>query len=254
MPTLDSIYNKEQGRIDGFINQFDGEAEEVFKRVQRIAQAQLAGISTDDILNYEFAWRDSLKQAGYYDLVNDLIDKQFDQMYKGTTQAFTAGGFETMFTAEDAIKIQTLKNMKRNQFLRLADDVGLTVKRELYKYAISDASLVDMVAGLEQTLDDSDLAKYSKTYALTAIGDFQQELIDLMGKGVGEGVWVYVGVKDDKTREYCSHLLRDNKCYDDAKKNELERDSRRAYNCRHRFYKMKPEEALSSGYSCNQDA
>jgi hypothetical protein len=252
MPTLDSIYNQEQDRIDGFIKQFDGEAEEVFKRVQRIAQAQLAGISTDDILNYEFAWRDSLKQAGYYDLVNDLIDKQFDQMYQGTVNSFTAGGFDkAIFTADDAVKIQTLKNMKRNQFIRLADDVGLTVKRELYKYAISDASLVDMTKGIAQVLKDSNLAKYSKTYALTAIGEFQQELIDLRAKDVGDGVWVYVGVNDSATRQYCSGLLAKNKCYNDSKKNELEGNPKRRYNCRHRFYKMKKEEAKANGYSCN---
>jgi len=254
MPTLDAIYNQSQSEIDGFIKQFDDEAEEVFKRVKRLATAQLAGMSTDDILKYEFAWRNTLRDAGYYKMVNSLIDKQFDKMYKGTQQAFETNGFDAAFTADDAKKIQILKNMKREQFGKLADDIGLSVKRELYKYAISDASLDDMVKGLEQTLIDSDLAKYSKTYALTAIGIFQQELIDLMGKGVGSGVWVYVGVKDSRTREYCSHLLRDNKCYDDAKKNELERDSRRAYNCRHRFYKMKPEEAKAGGYSCNQDA
>jgi len=254
MPTLDTIYNKEQDRIDGFIKGFDKEADAVFKRVRRIATAQLAGLSTDNILSYEFAWRNALRDAGYYKMVNSLIDDRFNEMFGGTQEAFKTNGFDALFTAEDAAKIQIIKNMKRAQFAALADEVGLSVKRELYKYAISDASLADMVAGLEQTLDDSDLAKYSKTYALTAIGDFQQELIDLMGKGVGEGVWVYVGVKDDKTREYCSHLLRDNKCYDDAKKNELERDSRRAYNCRHRFYKMKKEEAKANGYSCNQDA
>jgi len=251
MATLDSIYNQEKGKIDGFINKFDGEAEAVFKRAKRLAQARLAGLSTDDILSYEVAWREVLRDAGYYDMVNGLIDDQFDKMYAGTKEAFILNGFDAAFTADDATKIQLLKNLKRSQFNRLADDVGLSIKRELYKYAISDATLLDMTAGLEQVLESSNLARYAKTYALTAIGEFQQELIDLMGKGVGEGVWVYVGVNDDATRKYCKQLLRDNKCYEEAKKNELERDSRRAYNCRHRFYKMKKQEAIDSGYSCN---
>jgi len=254
MPTLDSIYNKEQSKVDGFIKGFDSEADAVFKRVKRIATAQLAGLSTDDILGYEFAWRNTLRDAGYYKMVNSLIDDRFNEMFDGTQKAFKANGFDALFTAEDAKNIQIIKNMKREQFTKLADDIGLSVKRELYKYSISDASLSDMVAGLEQTLADSDLARYSKTYALTSIGEFQQELIDLMAKGVGDGVWVYVGVKDDKTREYCSHLLSENKCYDDSKKNSLERDSRRSYNCRHRFYKMKREEANASGYQCNENA
>ncbi len=32
MPTLDSIYNQSQKEIDGFIKQFDDEAEAVFKK------------------------------------------------------------------------------------------------------------------------------------------------------------------------------------------------------------------------------
>ena len=251
MPTLDTIYNQEKNRIDGFIKQFDDEAEEVFKRVQLIAQSKLAGLSPDDILNYEFAWRDTLKEAGYYDLVNNLVDDQFNEMYKGTVDVFSEGGYETMFTADDAKKIQILKQMKRDQFIRFADDIGLEVKRELYKYSISDASLVDMTAGIAQTLADSSLAKYSKTYALTAIGEFQQELIDLRAKDVGAGVWVYVGVNDGATRDFCSGLLVNNLCYNDERKNELERNPKRAYNCRHRFYKMKKEEAKANGYSCN---
>ena len=251
MPTLDKIYNKEQDRIDGFIKGFDKEADAVFKRVRRIATAQLAGLSTDNILSYEFAWRNALRDAGYYKMVNSLIDDRFNEMFGGTQEAFKTNGFDALFTAEDAAKIQIIKNMKRAQFAALADEVGLSVKRELYKYAISDASLVDMTKGIAQTLAGSDLAKYSKTYALTAIGEFQQELIDLRAKDVGDGVWVYVGVNDSATRQYCSGLLAKNKCYNDSKKNELEGNPKRRYNCRHRFYKMKKEEAKANGYSCN---
>ena len=64
MPTLDAIYNQSQSEVDAFIRQFDGEMEKVFERVRRIANAQLAGLSQDDILKYEFVWRKSLQDAG----------------------------------------------------------------------------------------------------------------------------------------------------------------------------------------------
>lgn len=250
MPTLDAIYNQSQADVDKFVSQFDGKVEQVFERVRRIAQAKLAGLSTDDVLQYEFIWRQSLKEAGYYQLVNELIDTQFDSIYAGTLQAFEVGGLKTAFTADDATKIQILKQMKRDFFIRLGDDVGLTVKRELYKFVISDASVDTMATGIAQTLEGSNLAKYSKTYARTAVGEFQQEVIDLRAADIDDGVWVYVGVNDGKTRRFCRNVLKRNACYNDSVKSRLANDSERDYNCRHRFYKMSKEEAEANGYAC----
>ena len=251
MPNLDTIYNQDKAKIDAFISQFDGEVEAVFKEAQRLAQSALAGISQDDILRYELIWREVLRDAGYYVLVNKLIDDQFNELYSGTLKAFEAGGLSTAFTKADATKIQILKQMKRDFFERLGDDVGLAVKRELYKHTIADASLSTMTEGIASTLEGSNLAKYSQTYARTAIGEFQQEVIDLRAKDVGEGVWVYVGVNDGKTRDFCRRVLSRNATYNDSEKSRIEGDSERAYNCRHRFYKMKKEEAVANGYESN---
>ena len=250
MPTLDAIYNQSQADIDKFVSQFDGKVEQVFERVRRIAQANLARLSPDDVLQYEFVWRQALSDAGYYELVNDLIDKQFDSIYSGVIQAFEAGGLATAFTADDATKIQMLKQLHRDFFIRIGDDVGLAVKRELYKYVISDASVATMAEGIAQTLEGSNLAKYSQTYARTSIKEFQQGVIDLRATDIEDGVWVYVGVNDGRTRDFCRHVLNRNECYDDSDKSRIENDPDRAYNCRHRFYKMSKEEAEASGYKC----
>lgn len=251
MPTLDAIHNQSQADIDRFIKQFDGEVEKVFERVRRIAQANLSGLSPDDVLEYEFIWREALREAGYYQVVNDLIDTQFDSIYAGTLQSFETGGLSTAFTTDDATKIQMLKQMKRDFFIRLGDDVGLAVKRELYKYVISDASVDTMATGIANTLEGSNLAKYSKTYARTAIKDFQQEVIDLRAADIDEGVWVYVGVNDGRTRDFCRNVLKRNRCYNDSQKSRIENDPDREYNCRHRFYKMSKEEAEANGYKCS---
>ena len=251
MPTLDAIHNQSQADIDKFIKQFDGAVEKVFERVRRIAQANLSGLSPDDVLEYEFIWREALREAGYYTVVNDLIDTQFDSIYAGTIQAFETGGLSTAFTTDDATKIQMLKQMKRDFFIRLGDDVGLAVKRELYKYVISDASVDTMATGIANTLEGSNLAKYSKTYARTAIKDFQQEVIDLRAANIDEGVWVYVGVNDGRTRDFCRNVLKRNRCYNDSQKSRIENDPDREYNCRHRFYKMSKEEAEANGYKCS---
>ncbi len=248
MPTLDEIYNQEQGKINGFVGQFDAESEKVFRRVQGLAVAGLAGLSQDDILSYDLKWRDILRDSGYYQMVNKLVDSNFNELFKGTRQAFKAGGYDALFTADDVNKIQILKQLHRDEFIRLAEDAGLEMKRELFRYSIADTNLADMTAGIIEKLADSDLAKYSKTYALTAIGDYQQAVIDVMAKNVGDGKWVYVGVNDGKTRAFCRRILGEGKAYNESEMNAIKGDSSRNYNCRHRFYKMKPREVAAGGY------
>lgn len=248
MPTLDEIYNQEKKKIDASVSKFNNESDKVFKRVQSLAVVGLAGLSPDSILEYDLRWREILRDSGYYDMVNELVDKDFNQLFKGTREAFSAGGYDALFTEDDANKIHALKQLHRDEFARLAENTGLEIKTELFKYSIADTALADVTAGILEKLEDTDFARYAKTYALTAIGDYQQTIIDVMAKGVGEGVWVYVGVNDDVTRPYCKQILQDNKYYTESEMNRLKSDGRRDYNCRHRFYKMKLKEAEEIGY------
>lgn len=251
MPTLDEIYNQEKKKTDSAVNKFNKKSDKVFKRVQALAVVGLAGLSPNDILSYDLKWREVLRDSGYYDMVNELVDKDFNKLFKGTREAFSAGGYDALFTTDDANKIQALKQLHREEFARLAENTGLEIKTELFKYSIADTPFEDVTAGILAKLEDTDFARYSKTYALTAIGDYQQTVIDVMAKDVGEGVWVYVGVNDDATRPYCKDILSKNKHYNESEMNRLKSDSRRDYNCRHRFYKMKKEEAEESGYQDN---
>lgn len=248
MPTLDEIYNQEKRKTDIAVNKFNAESERVFKRVQSLAVVGLAGLTPDSILEYDLRWREILRDAGYYDMVNELVDKDFNNLFKGTKEAFTAGGYDALFTEDDANKIHAMKQLHREEFIRLAETTGIEIKTQLFQYSIGDTPLPDITAGILAKLQDTDLERYAKTYALTAVKDYQQAVIDVMGKNVGEGVWVYVGVNDDKTRPYCKDILQDNKYYTESEMNRLKNDTRRDFNCRHRFYKMKKKEAEELGY------
>ncbi len=76
-------------------------------------------------------------------------------------------------------------------------------------------------------------------------------MIDLRAADIDEGVWVYVGVNDGRTRDFCRNVLKRNRCYNDSQKSRIENDPDREYNCRHRFYKMSKEEAEANGYKCS---
>ena len=245
---LENLYTQSQSTTNYFTTKFSKNIATVLARVKVLAIANLKGIQVSDVLEYELVWREALRQAGYYTLVNDLIDKQFNTIYKGTLNAFNAGGLKTAFTTADASKIQIIKQMKRDFFIRIADDIGLDLKRELYKYAISDASLATMTTGISQRLASTKLGSYAETYARTSIQEFQQEVIDLRASKIEEGVWVYVGVSDDATRDFCNAVLNDNYYYDDSKKSEIESNPLRQYNCRHRFYFISEATAIDEGY------
>lgn len=251
MPTLDVIYSQNAEGVDKFLSQFDGEMERVFKKVQLLASAALSGISKKDVLQYEFIWREALKQAGYYSLINTLIDDNFNSLYKGTIQAFEAGGLKAIFTADDAVSIQAMKSMRRNFFMRLGDDVGLTVKKALYGHVLADSTLSEMSASIATTLKDSNLAKHAATYARTATAEFQQDTIFMKANEFGDDgdVWIYVGVDDKKTRDFCQDTLNKHKAMTKKEALKVRGDKRRQFNCRHQLFNVSKEYAKSRGYA-----
>jgi hypothetical protein len=248
MPTLEAIHSQNEKGIDKFLTQFDGEMEKVFTKVQAIASTALAGLSKNDVLQYEFVWREALKEAGYYKLVNKLIDDNFNSLHKGTIQAFEAGGLKAIFTAEDAVSIQAMKSMRRNFFMRLGDDVGLAVKKSLYGHVLADSTLVEMSASIATTLKDSNLAKHATTYARTAVTEFQQETI-FMKASDDDAVWVYVGGITKKTRDFCKKVVNKHEAMTAKEGHKLAGDKRRRWNCTHQVMPISRIQAKRDGYN-----
>jgi len=244
---LNKIYDKTQKDLEIYLKGFNKEMDEILRMAKVSAIVNLKGLSEADILSYELRWRQILKEAGYYSLIDNLIDNYFNTQFKPVIEAFAAGGIKTAFTKSDAVKIQAIKAMEKTLFLRLADDVGLTLKRQLYGYAISNTSLIVMATGMSETLAANSLTRYANTYARTAVQNFQQEVINIRAADI-EGVWVYVGIQDGKNRDFCAELLSENRTYTDSEKIQLEEAPERAFNCRHRFYKMSDKDAKEAGY------
>lgn len=246
--TIQSSYDKSLKRQEKFLKSFGKKLDKVLKNAEKTLQATLSRATVSNSLDYDLLWREILKDAGYYKLIDTLIVEFYDSTYKETIVAFKAGGINTQFTKADVTKIKALKKLDKEFFSRLADDVGLAVKRQIYKYAISNASIDVMADGIRATLATNPLSSYSNTYARTAIGNFQQEIIDLRAANIENAVWVYVGVQDNKTRDFCNSILDSNKYYDYAEKSILADNPERAWNCRHRFYALSEQEAKVQGY------
>lgn len=245
--TLNEVYNKQQETATQLYTSFDSRFDTVFANIISLATARLGAISIDDVLQYELVWQQILDEAGYYELVSDYINVSFDDVYIDTLKAFDVVGLSTAFTEADLTKINILKSMHQEFFVKLGDDIGLTVKKQLYNYSVAGASIDQMAVNIKRDIQDTGLAKYSKTYARTSITNYQQEVINVRGADE-DGVWVYVGVSDGKTRPFCSRLLRANEYYTTSQKNRLERDEDREFNCRHRFYLVSKEWADRENY------
>lgn len=248
MNALDAVYSKQYKLANELAEDFDGRMNEVMTKVIALAMVRLSNATESDFLNYEIVFRDILTEAGYYDLIDQYIYEDFDEFYQLSIEAFKVAGIANAFEQADIQKIEALKRMKRDFFISIGDDAGLKLKQELYRYALTNASMESIAGVLSQSIEDTRLAKYANTYARTSIADFQQELIDL--RAGDEGVWVYIGVNDAKTRPFCKHLINEARCYDDEEKLKLQADPKREFNCRHRFHKVSKEWAIKEGYQC----
>ena len=109
-----------------------------------------------------------------------------------------------------------------------------------------------LVDNIKQSLDGTELAKYSKTYAETSIANYNQSVIDLKSQDVTGEVYIYRGVKDKKTRDFCRCLVSQRKYYSKADAEDIKTDKRRQYNCRHLVVPVSLEYAENRGYKAGK--
>jgi len=158
------------------------------------------------------------------------------------------GGFNARYTNDDLNKIIQLKALQLQQFDSLANETSIKIQQGLYKYVLSNAKQYQIHQQLKKDLQGSNLAKYSTTLANTAIGEFQQSVIDIKAQDL-DGVWIYVGVNDSKTRDFCKNILKNNNYYTNDQKLRIQNDPDRKYNCRHRLRLVSLDYALRNGYN-----
>lgn len=246
MASIDSIYDAMQNKIDREMNLFNQEFESVMRTVELLAVQR--GISSlKDPLQFDYAFQQILNEAGYYELVNKFVDDAYDKNYKDILAIFEEGGLSVAYSAEDLRAIQELKELDIQTFRDIGNQAAVALQKDLYKYSLSNMTTKDLANSISESLSGTDLAKYSKTYAETSISNYNQAIINMKAQDT-EGVWVYVGVNDKKTRHFCKRTLSANKFYDDSEKSKLENDKARRWNCRHQFLKISKESAIEQGY------
>ena len=240
---LKAINEKSDREVTLFSSKFEG--------ILEVIAIELAAMSIEadlDPLDFDFKFQRILKDAGYYDLVNEFIDSSYDMSYDDIKYLFDAGGLSMTYTADDIKALKTIKNLDIAFFAQIGNDASATLKRDLYKYSLSDLSKVDMIENIKVSLEGTPLAKHSKTYAQTALSNYFQSVIDIKSSEFDNAVFIYRGVDDKKNRKFCQCLLDQRKYYTRADAMRIRSDKRRQYNCRHVLAPMDLDFAAVEGY------
>ena len=247
MADFESIIESINSKIDREVNLFNIELEAILAKVENLVIARSVA-SIKDPLKFDYAVQQILVEAGYYELVSEFINNSYDKNYSNITALFEASGLLATFDKTDILNISNIKALDLEFFNDIGKQASMRLKQDLFKYALSDLDTNTLVANIRESLADTSLVKYSNTYAETAISNFNQSVIDLKSQDVEGEVYIYRGVKDKKTRKFCSCLVSQRKYYDKNDASMIKSDKRRQYNCRHLIVPVGKEYAESSGY------
>ncbi len=244
---LNEIFENLNNKQDNQLNKFELALKKALNRLNDLIIAN----ALEDIKNpleYDFKFNQYLQESGYYNVINNFVDNGLDVVYGDIVAALSVGGLAVSFSKEDITKIEAIKRLNLQKFNDLSVPTINKMKDSIYKYSLSNLSVSDITNGLRSSLVDSDLFKYSGTYANTIISDYTQSIIDLKSSEA-DGVWIYDGPSDKVTRPFCNCVLNQKKYYDDSEKSKIQGDKRRAYNCRHIFLLVTEEYAIDNGYA-----
>jgi len=239
----------QQKEIEAVVKRFDGDMSRVVLEVEKLINRWFLSTNVTSLSSLEFNvyFEKILNESGYYALVNKMVNEDFNKLFPMMQEGMKLGGLFSTYTEEDLTRIMALKSVEINKFSVLASTAGTTLRDNLYKYTLSNFTIEDMAKQIASDFEGTNLARHSTTLANTVVGEMQQSSLDLLAEGL-DGVYLYVGVNDGVTRDFCKCVLKEKAYYNDKQKNKIASDPKRKYNCRHRLRFVTEEYAKEQGY------
>ena len=233
------IFSKIESTIEGIIDTFGNDIDIVMVEVSEAISEWilLNDLTTINSLQFDKVLNDILSNAGYFEVVNEFIDNEYDKLFPMIQNNLLIAGVTTSYTTIDLANIMALKALDKNKFSVMASTAGSSLRESLTKYAISNYSAVDVQKDILKEFQGTNLARHSRTIADSSITQFHQSVIDIKAEEFDGLVWFYDGANiDSVTRDYCKCILKAKKYYSEEDKGTMQRNSKRKYNCRHYFY------------------
>jgi len=231
--------------IDKELIGFDKGFKEVLEKI-KLGAVNLS--YQDSYLELQKELNDLLESSGYYDLINNFINKSYDKNYQNIKKLFDVGGLTLGWGANDEDIFKAFKLIDRKFWEIEGSSFANTINKNLMIYGITDMIKEDMAKNLIENMKDTSLVKYANTYAETAISSYNQNIMDEKAKDL-EAVYIYTGVLDKKTRKFCRCVLEQKSYYDKSDKDVIKNDKKRKWNCRHIIMPVSVEYAEKNGYT-----
>ncbi len=202
-------YEEQEKLIDNILNTFEGDMARIILEMERLIQRFMfnTNLSTKEILDFTIMFNEALVNTGYYEAVNKMVGSDYDKLLPLVIDSYKMGGFITAYTADDLTTVMALKVIESNKFSVMASSSATTLRDNLYRYSLGSFTKEDMTAQLIEDFRGTNISRYANTLANTAITEFNQAVVDTKAEGL-DGVWVYIGIFDSVTRDYCKCILK----------------------------------------------
>ena len=253
---LISALSKSDENIEHISNQFNRDMEKISLSIKRKANKIIPDLSDEEFLSFELVWNKILEDAGYFKLVN-LYIKNLNKTHPLLNKVLETTGLPTTLNSDKINKINIIKKLQLKDLKKIGTDTGARIKQHLAKsFILKEQDDIVFFDTLRESLENTKMQAYSKTYVSTAVNDYRQSVWDLKKEQLVEEqpnlkmVGVYDGNDPDSSmRDFCKCLMNKNGYYSESDANKIKSDKRRRYNCRHFILYITEEQAIDLGYT-----
>ena len=230
--SIETVLNEKNKLLDTMLAEFSREFETMTRGVRAsIAALVRHGIPTRESIIQVF------DDAGYTDMVQVFVDK-YDALIKQSVALGKEVGIPFVLTDRSLDLLGMIKEVEIGKMLSARESIVNTIIDIGLRREIEGASLRNIIADIESNIEE--LGRRIGAEAHTGASIFDRTIKSEQFKEAGIEKFVYVGPRDDKTRDSCLSVLGDSRqqvgwTRDEIDASEVSFIGGGGYNCRHEW-------------------
>lgn len=156
-----------------------------------------------------------LTDSGYYEVVNNLLSKGYQDLIDGTLEDYKAYFGKTL--AFNPVSLERLNKIREAKFLdweNIAQDQVTTFQRIMMNVSFGTQTAEQASAAIASEIEEG-MKRYASTWVETALAGWEREESNTLAMDAGIEYYEYIGPDDDITREFCQEHLGEVKTIDE---------------------------------------
>jgi hypothetical protein len=187
--------------IDSDIEEYSNAFDETDRTLLTLLGGLLVADTGLDIITTNNAVNESIVASGYFDVVNDMLNTEYqdiiDLNYNSATRKFGA----LQYSDETIAELQAIKQLDFTKFNQLSQDAANDLTRIVSNFQMGTISRIQTVEQMRVVTNN--LKNYSKTWVDTAISGYYRKSKTNLLIDNGINKFKYVGPRDKVTRPFC---------------------------------------------------